>query len=295
MPRNFSAVSGLLIFAATTALAAEPVAPVVQEAVTYRVVDGDEMKLDVAVPADDRLHPAIIFLHGGAWITGDRSRFREEIELAARRGYVGATVSYHLAKTGPGDPSVDGFPLPLQDVKAAIRYLRANAKDLHVDPKRIGIAGESAGGHLALLAGLTRPNDGLEGDVPPDAPSSDVQAVVNIFGPTDLTALAQENPVSRPVLVMLLGGVPEVVPQAYKKASPVTYVRRDAPPILTIHGSNDDLVPVSQARRLDIALKKAGAPHQLIVMNGSGHGFGNDNANKTEQAAYKFFDKVLKP
>jgi acetyl esterase/lipase len=204
-------------------------------------------------------------------------------------------VSYHLAKTGPGDPSVDGFPLPLQDVKAAIRFLRANASDYHLDPKRIGICGESAGGHLALLAALTQPKDGLDGEVPAGAPSSEVQAVANIFGPTDLTALAEDNPVTKPGLVILMGAVPELMPEAYKKASPVTYARRDAPPILTIHGSADSLVPVSQAKRLDAALKRTGAKHTLLILHGAGHGFWGDNATRSGQAVYGFFEKTLKP
>ncbi len=262
---------------------------------TYRVVDEREMQLDVAVPAGEGRHPALVFLHGGGWVTGDRSRFRDEIERAATRGYVAATVSYHLARTGPGDPSVDGFPIPLHDVKAAIRFLRSNAKEFHLDPDRIGIVGESAGGHLALLAGLTRSKDKLEGDVPADAPSSAVQAVVNVFGPSDLTALVQENPSTKPVMVMLLGGVPELVPNEYRAASPVTYARRDAPPILTIHGSADGLVPVSQAMRLNAAMKRAGGSHQLMVLNGAGHGFGRENAARAERAIYEFFAKTLKP
>ncbi len=292
--------ASILVFAwllahASVAVAADPVPPVVHEAVTYRIVDGREMKLDIAIPAGTGPHPGLIYLHGGGWITGDRSRFRDEIERAAWRGYVTATVSYHLAKTGPGDPSVDGFPLPLQDVKAAIRFLKSNASDYHLDVKRIGICGESAGGHLALLAALTQPDDGLDGDVPKGAPSSEVHAVANVFGPTDLTALATDNPKTRPGLVILMGAAPELMPYDYRKASPVTYARPDAPPILTIHGAADGLVPVSQARRFDVALKRVGAKHSLLVLNGAGHGFWGDNAERAEHAVYAFFEKTLKP
>lgn len=294
----------LLVFtAAANAVAAEPAgipegdsppAPTVFEEITYRTVDKAKLKLDVAVPSGDGPFPAIVMLHGGGWITGDRSRFRDEIEEAAWRGFVGVTVSYRLCRTGEDTPSVDGFPAPLHDVKSAIRFLRANAERYRIDPDRIGIGGESAGGHIALLVGLTRPQDGLEGDAPDDAPSSAVQAVANVFGPTDLDAMARDNPATKPVLVTLLGAAPEVAPERYREASPVTYVRTDAPPILTVHGTADGLVPVSQARRLDAALKGVGARHSLLILPGSGHGFGGVHALRVQQTFYTFFERTLK-
>ncbi len=290
------AVSVATAQAGDPSVPAEPVAPpapAVFEAVTYRTIDAQALKLDVAVPPGDGPFPAIVMLHGGGWIKGGRSRFRDEIEEAAWRGFVGVSVDYRLCRTGEETPSVDGFPAPLQDVKAAIRFLRANADRFRIDPMRIGIAGESAGGHLALLAGLTRPEDGLEGEVAAGAPSSEVQAVVNVFGPTDLAALARDNPMTRPILVVLLGAAPEVAPERYREASPVTYVRKDGPPVLTIHGTADGLVPVSQARRLDQAMKQAGARHSLTILYGSGHGFGGVHAARTQQSFYAFFERAL--
>lgn len=276
-------------------VAAEPTsAPKVFEAVPYRTVDDRELKLDVAIPAGDGPFPAIVMLHGGGWITGDRSRFRDEIEEAAWRGFVGVTVSYRLCRTGEETPSVDGFPAPIHDVKAAVRYLRSNADRFRIDPERIGIAGESAGGHIALLVGLTRPEDGLEGDVAVGDPPSTVRSVVNVFGPTDLGALARDNPTTKPVLVMLLGAAPEIAPERYNEASPTSYVSDDAPPVLTIHGTADGLVPVSQARRLDEAFKRAGAKHELLLLHGSGHGFGGVHALRAQQSFYRFFERTLK-
>jgi acetyl esterase/lipase len=266
----------------------------VYENLTYRTVGGQTLQLDLAVPAGPGPFPVIVFLHGGSWIVGDRARYRDEIEVAADRGFVGVTVNYRLCKTGEDTPSVDGFPAALHDVKAAIRFLRTNASRYRIDPDRIGIGGQSAGGHLALLAGLTRPEDGLEGDMPPGAPSSAVRAVVNIFGPTDVAALARDNPISRPVLVMLLGAQPEAAPERFRRASPVNYARRDAPPILTLHGSADTVVPVVQARRLDAALKKAGARHELVVLPGGGHGFRGPLAERSARLFYEFFEQTLK-
>lgn len=301
MPRRLPPPLAALLLLATAGADAPisqqadaPPAPTVFEAVTYRAVDGRPLKLDVAVPPGDGPFPVIVMLHGGGWIKGDRSRFRDEIEEAAWRGFVGVTVSYRLCKTGEDTPSVDGFPAPVQDVKAAIRFLRANAGQFRIDPDRIGIGGESAGGHIALMVGLTRPEDGLDGDVPADAPSSEVQAVVNVFGPTDLAMLARDNPPSRVPLVMLLGAAPELAPERYREASPTSYVRRDAPPVLTIHGTADGLVPVSQARQLDMAMKKTGARHELLILYGSGHGFGGVHALRTQRAFYEFFGRTLK-
>jgi len=276
------------------ARAESPPAPKVFEAVTYRTIDDRPLKLDVAAPPGQGPFPAIVMLHGGSWITGDRSRFRDEIEEAAWRGFVGVTVSYRLCRTGEDTPSVDGFPAQVHDVKAEIRFLRSNADRFRIDPERIGVAGESAGGHIALLVGLTRPEDGLEGEVDSNDPPSTVQAVVNVFGPTDLRALARDNPTTTPGLVMLLGAAPEVMPEKYGEASPTSYVRKGAPPVLTIHGTADGLVPVSQARRLDGAFKKAGAKHELLLLYGSGHGFGGVHALRAQQSFYQFFERNLK-
>lgn len=264
----------------------------VREDVTYKTIDNRLLQCDIAVPAGEGPFPAIVMLHGGGWIVGNRSRYRDEIEEAAKRGFVGVTVSYRLAKTGNGDPSVDGFPAALYDVKAAIRFLRRNAEQYHINPEHIGIMGQSAGGHLALLAGLTRPCDKLEGPIPEDAPSSAVQAVVNIFGPTALMALVEENPRSRPVLVIFLGAAPELNAEIYRRASPVTYIHEGAPPVLTFHGVGDGLVPISQAKRLDEAMKQAGASHRLIRVR-AGHRFGLEQALATRREMYQFFSETL--
>ncbi|MGC1272354.1 MAG: alpha/beta hydrolase [Planctomycetaceae bacterium] len=287
-------LAALSLYQQAAVFADEPSEITFHDDVTYRIVGEQELKLDLAVPPGDGPFPAIVFVHGGGWIMGNRSRYWYETEEAARRGFVAATISYRLSRTGVETPSVDGFPAALEDVKAAIRFLRSNSKEFRIDPKRIGIVGESAGGHLALLAGLTQPSDGFEGSPPKNAPSSAVQAVVNVSGATDLAPLWQSSERIRPVLVILLGGNPQTESAVYGTASPVTYARKDAPPILTIHGASDSLVPAQQARRLDAAVKKAGGRHTLLILPEAGHRLRGDQYRYSLFVTFDFLSKMLR-
>jgi acetyl esterase/lipase len=154
------------------------------------------------------------------------------------------------------------------DVKASVRWLRANAEKYDIDPNHIGAAGFSSGGHLALMLGLTEASDGLEGDGANMNYSSRVQAVVSSGGPTELASCYKA---SKEVVGAFLGASLEQAPDRYKTASPVTYVTRDDPPILLIHGDADPEVPFSQAVLLDTRLQEAGVIHTLIVHKGGGH------------------------
>ena len=165
------------------------------------------------------------------------------------------------------------------------RWLRANAEKYRIDPDHIGAYGFSAGGHLSLLLGLTSPSDGLEGEGPNMAYSSAVQAVVDSAGPTELSSLP---PVLSFICQKLLGGTAQEVPEQYEKASPVTYVRKDSPPVLTISGDEDGAA-IEQARLLDEKMNEAGARHTLIVKPGKGHEDFID-----DPAVWDFFAKNFK-
>ena len=175
----------------------------------------------------------------------------------------------------------------MYDVKSAIRFLRANAKRFGIDPDRIGVVGHSSGGNLALMLGLTRPVDGLEGHDEYLQYSSSVQAVVNFAGPTELTSDYVATP---EVDSAYVGGTPKAVPDRYRMASPLTYVRRDAPPILTIHGDKDTASYLQQALLLDEKVKEAGGKHTLIVKKGAGH----MDFSLAEPAVWEFLDLVLR-
>jgi predicted peptidase len=277
------------------ALAADPV---IEEGIVYGKGGDVELQLDLARPGEgEGPFPAIVFIHGGGWSGGNRGVYRTQIEQAARRGYVAITVSYRLMtfdqankETTTAEPI---YPAQIHDVKAAVRWLRANAKKYHVDPNRIGATGASAGGHLSLLVGLTGPEDKLEGEGGHLDQSSRVQAVVNIFGPTEMASSFEKSSVAW-IFRLFLGGTPEEAAERYKAASPVTYVGKGDPPVLTIHGDQDELVPVANARLLDETMKKAGASHTLLVLEGQGHGFQGAAAMTANAATWGFFEKHLK-
>ncbi len=226
------------------------------------------LKLDLYQPADGgkssaaTARPAIIFVHGGAWKGGNREVYHYYCVKLAEQGYVVATVSYRLSDVAP-------FPAAVQDVKCAVRWLRANAERLHVDPDRIAMAGGSAGGHLSMMAGYVTDNPELEGTGGHPDVSSRVQAVVNLYGPTDLTTdFARDND----VVVKFLGGESYAhKPELYRLASPNTHVSADDPPTLILHGSIDTVVPIDQAELLVDKLKEAGVPYEYDRIEGWPH------------------------
>ena len=270
---------------------------IVEENLTYGMAGKGELKLDLARPDGDDPHPAIVFIHGGGWTNGDRQRYRNSIQKAAKKGYVAATISYRLMKFDKENKETTTatpiFPAQIHDAKTAIRWLRENAKRYNVDPKKIGVTGGSAGGHLSLLVGLTDPNSNLEGESGTPNQSSRVQAVVNVFGPTEMTACYETSSVAW-VFRLFMGGTPDEVPEQYKMASPLTYVSKDDPPVLTLHGDQDKIVPVEQAKLLDEKMKATGASHTLMIFEGQKHGFEKEFQQKAVDAMWDFFDQQLK-
>lgn len=294
--KNKTALISLLAVCLTCGLLRAEVT--LEENITYGKGGDSELKLDLARPDGDGPFPAIVFIHGGGWYQGSRQAYRGQIMEAAKRGYVATTISYRLMKfdeekkeTTTAKPI---FPAQIHDAKASIRWMRANAKKYHVDPDRIGVTGGSAGGHLSLLVGLTDAQSDLEGDGGNPDQSSRVQAVVNVFGPTDMAACHGTSVVAW-IFRLFMGGTPDETDETYKAASPITYVSKDDPPVLTLHGDRDTLVPIAQATTLDEKMKAAGASHTLMIFQGQGHGFGGEYAQKSMTATWDFFDQHLKP
>jgi acetyl esterase/lipase len=265
---------------------------VLEEDITFGKGDNVELKLDIAYPENGKgPFPALVYIFGSGWgfWTLSRSQCQLAIMQAAQRGYVAVTVDYRQTSVKEKGKAKFLFPAQLYDVKCAIRWLRANADQYNIDPNHIGVAGWSSGGHLALMLGLTTPSDGLEGDCGDKKYSSSVQAVVSAGGPTELVSMFNESSDEPGPVVDLLGANPQQLPDQYAVASPLTYVRIDAPPTLTIHGELDTEVPLKQAYLLDAKMKEIGASHTLIIKKNVGH------VNFTiDPEVLDFFDKYLK-
>jgi acetyl esterase/lipase len=243
-----------------------------------------------------RSAPAAVYLHGGSWISGDHTSggfIIDDIGKALNaHGFVTMAANYRL---GPEEL----WPAQIQDAKCAVRYLRANAKSLHVDPHHIGVWGHSAGGHLASLVGTAPPSAGWDtGDYSDQ--SSAVEAVADLAGPSDLVALEEEGGpgVVKANFVSLLGNVPESeLPAALKAASPITYVSSGDPPFLIVHADNDAIVPVGQSVALADALEAAHVPTTLVLVHGGGHSLeepgGQPTPQEIEDLVVNFFVKEL--
>ena len=260
--------------------------PTINEGIPYGAAEGVELKLDLARPSGAGPFPAIVFIHGGGWYLGNRQSYRAEIESAARRGYVGVAISYRLMQFDAAQKETTTaktiFPAQIHDAKAAIRYLRANADKFQIDRERIGVTGRSAGGQLSLLLGLTDLSADLEGSGGNSDQSSRVQAVVNVFGPTDMAKCYQTSSVGW-IFRLVTGGTPDQVAAIYRAASPVTYASADDPPVLTLHGEIDQAVPVAQAPALDEKLRSVGAAHTLAFFPGRATGLPASFASRSWQ------------
>lgn len=229
-----------------------------------------EMHLDLYLPKlGAGVFPAVVWVHGGGWTGGSKTRFRRQAALLAARGFAGACIEYRLA----GEAK---FPAALQDVKASVRYLRANAAKYRIDPNKIGAAGGSAGGHLVAMLGTTAGIARFEGDGGNSGYSSRVQAVIALYPATDLVSSGKRNPTGTSGgLYTFLGATYAEKPDLWADASPLTHVNKNAPPFLCMHGDQDKLVPFQQSVDLVNRLKAAGARAELFTAEGGGHGFAN--------------------
>ncbi len=248
-----------------------------------------KLSLDLARPEKlDKPTACIVFIHGGGWQAGNRKVHTGHILKVAERGFVAATIQYRLVPQAT-------WPAQIEDVKCAIRYLRANAEKHQIDPNKIGAVGFSAGAHLAMLLGTMDPQDGLEGSGGHAGQSSKVKAVVAYFGPTDLSAEFPTKPFDIPALIQaLLGGTAAERPDAYKAASPITYVDQGDAPTLIYQGTKDVLVPFSQAAAMADAMTKAGMPGRVELLIGAGHGWGEPEQSHTVEGTQAFFKEHLK-
>jgi acetyl esterase/lipase len=252
------------------------------------VKDGHErQKLDLYLPekADGPL-PVIVWVHGGGWQAGSKEGGGPALPLVTR-GYAVASINYRLSQHAVS-------PAQIEDCKAAIRWLRANARTYHLDPDHIGALGASAGGHLVALLGTTGSVKDLDGQGGNADQSSRLQAVVDLFGPTDLTKMGGSHDRPNSPEAKLLGGPVQENKNRAARINPITYVSKDAAPFLILHGDKDATVPFSQSELLAEALKKAGVEVTLQRIEGAGHGGPAFYAPENRRMIEAFFDKHLK-
>lgn len=220
---------------------------------------GDDTKMDVYLPEGEGLHPGVMFIHGGAWIAGDRSEYSQAAKRLARAGYVAATIEYRLLPDG-------AFPKNVQDCFCALAHMRAHAGEYGLDPNRVAVVGYSAGGHLAAMVGLASDDPTLKTDCaagttgPPNAVVAG-SANYDLRGTPPDFWLAEEY----------LGGDPDDLPEVYSKASPITHVGPGKPPFLIVIGTDDLLIVEEQSQALRVALNAAGNEARVLQVAGGGH------------------------
>ncbi len=253
--------------AAGRPLAAQAVAPDHRD-VVYATVEGKALALDIYLPPGVAKPALLVWVHGGAWRQGSKAN--------PPLGYLRNGIA--IASLDFRSSTEARFPAMVHDIKAAIRFLRARGPAYGYRTDRIVIGGDSSGGHLATLVGVTnglRDLEGTVGDHPRE--SSSVQAIVDYYGATNLTTiLAQSTPfglgVRQPALDLLLGGQPVAVPDLARLASPVVHVDATDPPLLIFHGDQDPQMPINQSHELVGAYEQLGLDVAFRVVHGSAHG-----------------------
>ena len=228
--------------------------------IVYKTIKDRSLKLDVYHLKDlNEARPVLIFIHGGAWKKGDKVDYRRYLVDFAKKGYVTITVQYSLSK-------VAKFPAAVNDVKCAIKWIKANAKKYFIDPNKIALIGGSAGGHLSMMVGYSE--DFNNNDCFDSTNISKVQAIVNLYGPSDLTT---EYARSQSSVEYFLGKKYSDDKDLFSVASPVSYLTKDDPPTLIFQGTLDELVPFSQSDSLKSRLDRVGIPAEYHKLEGWPH------------------------
>ena len=261
----------------------------------YADTDNPRQRLDLYLPKErkgEKPLPVIVFIHGGGWRAGDKASGAGNVMRFVEAGeYVGVSVGYRLTNEVQ-------WPAQIHDCKAAIRWVKAHAKEHNLDATKIGVWGSSAGGHLVSMLGTSGDVKELEGAVGKHLDQdSRVTCVVNYFGPENfLTMIRQSSTIDRtkgrdyPEALLLGGSVPEREAVA-KEASPVTHVSAGDAPFLTVHGTKDPLVPFAQGEEIHAALKQVNVPSILQQMTNGGHGFRHADL---DQRVKQFLDLHLR-
>lgn len=256
----------------------------------YTNNSGLELALDIYLPDSVEDPPLVVFVHGGRWQDGDKTTNAPLVFV--EHGFALASIDFRQSHQS-------SFPAQIYDIKAAIRYLRANANLYGYNANKIAIAGHSSGAHLATLAGVTNGHAELEGGLEGNLDtSSNVQAILSYFGAHDLrTILSQSTPyglsVRVPALDLLLGGQPEEKPELTQLASPVFHVDAADPPLLLLHGDEDNQMPIEQSYQMETAYKNLDLDVHFEVVTGAGHGGQKFYAPEYLETALNFLQRTI--
>jgi acetyl esterase/lipase len=241
--------------------------------ITYAIANSTELKLDLYVPKNRAMPiPTLILFHGGGWVEGKKETNVLQLLPYLSLGWAVVNVEYRLGRISPA-------PAAVEDCRCALRWVAQHAREYSLDTSRIVLTGGSAGGHLALITGMLPQKNPFDRQCPTDnstrwkdgtEPAVKVAAIVNWFGITDVAELL-DGPDAKHYAIEWFGSLSSREELA-RQVSPLTYVRPGLPPIITIHGDRDIIVPYTQAVRLHAALEKSGVPNQLITVSGAGHG-----------------------
>jgi acetyl esterase/lipase len=300
--RSFIALAGCVAFLGHGHVLAEaaslPPGIKMEKDISY-VPEGDEaQKLDLYLPetAAEKPLPLIVHIHGGGWMGG--SKFPCAVAPMVLKGYAVASVEYRFSQKAK-------FPAQIQDCQAAIRWLRAHAKQYHFDTEHVGVVGGSAGGHLSALVGTSGGKNAFPKIGGNEGQSDRVQAVCDIFGPADFTTVVQQAADDKNVKNIFQFNTPQDPYSSLigsklddkvkaEAVSPVHYVSKDTPPFLILHGTHDTLVPFAQSEEFAAVLKEKGVEVWFQKLPGSGHGGGAFGKAEVIQLMGNFFEKHLK-
>ncbi len=271
--RRASSLPAVLIMStAFMASAAYARQDIVINDIEYANVNGVSLRMDASMPEGAKKAPAVIIVHGGAWVRGDRRIDVQPLfKPLADAGFAWFSISYRFAT------DVTQFGAGINDVQQAVRFVKSHALEYHIDPDRIALLGESAGGQLAAMAALRAD------------PDASVKAVVALYTPSDLITLLKTSDYVPARIRNSVQGTPweALILAGLAQFSPIENVRRDMPPFLFIHGTADSLVPFQQSREMCQRMKKAGASCEVYPVEGGGHGIRWWESSPRLSAAYK--------
>lgn len=240
-------------------------------------------RMDVYLPDNRSVEstPAIVFVHGGAWVSGDKAEFNDAIKVLQKQlgDYAMFNINYRLSNFN----GKNSWPAQIEDVDSAISFIKAKADEFKFNRNKIVLIGASAGAHLALLQAYANNSN------------QDIKVVVDLFGPADIVDLYNypPDPALPNMLAFFMNGTPSGVPARYQAASPIYHITPQSPPTIIFHGKVDPVVPLRQSDNLHKQLQEAGVPNLYVTYEGEGHGWTGSKLVDTYDKAVKFIRQYM--